>query len=135
MGGRGCGLEALPRSLPLPAAPLLWAVPSLLVPAVSLAFVRLVQGVGISASFPNPDGFSPDLSRDFIGQGATNVVAGVFGGMPVSGSMLATALNKPAGARSRLALMIVRRVIAVPRRASGGLGAGAVSGRIGSRAL
>ena len=34
-------LSAIPRSLPLPAAPMLRLVPALLVPAVSLAFVGL----------------------------------------------------------------------------------------------
>jgi sulfate permease, SulP family len=41
------------------------------------------------------------------------VFAGVFRGMPVGGSMSATVLNKTAGARSRLALMIASLVMAV----------------------
>ncbi len=106
-------LGAIPRSLPLPAAPLLRLVPSLLIPAVSLAFVGLVQGAAISANFPNPDGRYPDASRDFIGQGAANVIAGIFRGMPVGGSMSASTLNKSAGARSRLSLMIASGAMAV----------------------
>ena len=105
-------LSEIPRALPLPEAPMLRLVPSLVVPAVSLAFVGLVQGAAISASFPNPDGRYPDASRDFIGQGAANVVAGIFRGMPVGGSMSATSLNKAAGARSRIALMIAGAVMA-----------------------
>ena len=114
-------LGAIPRSLPLPVAPMLRLIPSLLVPALSLAFVGLVQGAGISAGFPNPDGRYPDASRDFIGQGAANVIAGVFRGMPVGGSMSATALNKSAGARSRLALIIAGAVMAVVILAFAGL--------------
>ena len=106
-------LGAIPRSLPLPVAPMLRLVPSLLVPALSLAFVGLVQGAAISAAFANPDGRQPDASRDFIGQGAANVLAGVFRGMPVGGSMSASSLNKAAGARSRLALVIASVVMAV----------------------
>jgi SulP family sulfate permease len=49
-------LGAIPRSLPRPAAPALGLIPDLLVPALSLAFVGLVQGAAISAKFPNPDG-------------------------------------------------------------------------------
>ena len=75
-----------------------------MVPALSLAFIGLVQGAGISANYPNPDGRYPDASRDFVGQGAANVAAGLFQGMPVGGSLSATALNKQAGARSRLSL-------------------------------
>ena len=114
-------LGAIPRSLPLPVAPMLRLIPSLLVPALSLAFVGLVQGAGISAGFPNPDGRYPDASRDFIGQGAANVIAGVFRGMPVGGSMSATSLNKSAGARSRMALMIAGVVMAVVILAFAGL--------------
>ena len=79
-------------------------VPSLVVPALSLAFVGLVQGATISANFPNPDGRYPDVSRDFVGQGTANVIAGIFQGMPVGGSVSASSLNKAAGARSRMSL-------------------------------
>ena len=114
-------LSEVPRSLPLPEAPMLRLVPSLVIPAVSLAFVGLVQGAAISAGFPNPDGRYPDASRDFIGQGAANVIAGIFRGMPVGGSMSATSLNKAAGARSRIALMIASAVMAVVIIAFAGL--------------
>ncbi|HEY6280145.1 MAG TPA: SulP family inorganic anion transporter [Streptosporangiaceae bacterium] len=114
-------LSAIPRSLPLPQLPALGLVPALLVPALSLTFVGLVQGAGISASFPNPDGRSPDASRDFIGQGAANLIAGVFQGMPVGGSMSASSLNKAAGARSRLSLMIASVVMAAVILAFAGL--------------
>jgi len=106
-------LGAIPRSLPVPVAPVLGLVPSLLIPALSLAFVGLVQGAAISAAFPNPGGATPDASRDFIGQGAANVIAGTFRGMPVGGSGSATALNKAAGARTRLSLLIAGVVMAV----------------------
>ena len=114
-------LSEIPRSLPLPEAPMLRLVPSLLIPAASLAFVGLVQGAAISAGFPNPDGRYPDASRDFIGQGAANVIAGIFRGMPVGGSMSATSLNKAAGARSRIALVIAGAVMAVVIIAFAGL--------------
>lgn len=115
------GLGAIPRALPLPVAPMLRLVPVLIVPALSLAFVGLVQGAAISANFPNADGGYPDASRDFIGQGAANVIAGIFRGMPVGGSMSATALNKAAGARSRLSLIIAGLVMAVVILAFAGL--------------
>jgi SulP family sulfate permease len=114
-------LGAIPRSLPLPQVPMLGLVPSLLVPALSLTFVGLVQGAGISANFPNPDGRSSDASRDFIGQGAANVIAGVFRGMPVGGSMSASSLNKAAGAQSRAALMFAGVVMAAVILAFAGL--------------
>jgi SulP family sulfate permease len=107
------GLGEVPRTLPRPQMPLFALVPALLVPALSLAFVGLVQGAGISANFVNPDGRLPDVSRDFVGQGVANVAAGVFQGMPVGGSVSASALNKAAGARSRQSLVIAGVVMAV----------------------
>ncbi|HEX6286585.1 MAG TPA: SulP family inorganic anion transporter [Acidimicrobiia bacterium] len=103
----------IPSSLPRPTWPLLGLVPALLIPAFSLAFVGLVQGASITANFPNPDGTYPDASRDFVGQGAANVAAGVFQAMPVGGSMSGTSLAVSAGARSRLALILATVVMAV----------------------
>lgn len=103
----------IPRSLPLPSLPILSAIPSLIIPALSLAFIGLVQGAGISANFPNPDGTYPDTSKDFTGQGLANVAAGIFQGMPVGGSMSASSLVKTAGAKSRLALLIAGVVMAI----------------------
>lgn len=103
----------IPNSLPLPVLPDLRLVPALLLPALSLAFVGLVQGAGISANFPNPDGSYPDVSEDFVGQGVANIAAGVFQGMPVGGSMSASSLVKTAGARSRTALVIAGVVMAI----------------------
>ena len=114
-------LTVIPRALPLPQAPMLRLVPLLVVPALSLAFIGLVQGAGISANFPNPDGSYPDASRDFVGQGAANVAAGLLQGMPVGGSLSATALSKQAGARSRQALVIAGLVMAVVIVAFAGL--------------
>ena len=108
-------------SLPRPEVPVLALVPPLILPALSLAFVGLVQGASISANYPNPDGSYPDVSRDFTGQGAANVAAGVFQGMPVGGSVSASALNKAAGARSRQALVIAGLVMAVVMVAFGEL--------------
>ena len=92
-------LGIVPDSLPTPELPLLRLVPALIVPALSLAFVGLVQGAGISANFTNPDGSYPDASRDFVGQGVANVASGLLQGMPVGGSVSASSLNKEAGAR------------------------------------
>ncbi|MFV1971694.1 MAG: SulP family inorganic anion transporter [Acidimicrobiia bacterium] len=103
----------IPGSLPFPVVPIFGAMPSLIIPALSLAFIGLVQGAGISANFPDEDGNYPDASRDFIGQGAANIAAGIFQGMPVGGSMSASSLVKSAGARTRTALLIAGVVMAV----------------------
>ena len=106
-------IAEIPRSLPLPMMPQFGLIPVLIIPALSLAFIGLVQGAGISANFPNPDGTYPDASRDFVGQGAANVAVGIFQGMPVGGSMSASSLVKSAGAKSRLALLVAGVVMAI----------------------
>jgi SulP family sulfate permease len=103
----------VPRSLPFITAPVLADMPSLLVPAASLAFVGLVQGAAVSAGFPNADGRPTDESQDFVGQGAGNVVAGLFQGMPVGGSMSASAIVTSAGARTRASLLIAAVTMAL----------------------
>jgi sulfate permease, SulP family len=103
----------IPASLPRPVLPALGLVPTLLLPAVSLAFVGLVQGAAISQTVPNPDGTFPDTSGDFRGQGIANVASGLLRGMPVGGSMSATAILTAAGARSRLANATAGGVIAL----------------------
>jgi SulP family sulfate permease len=122
----GVTLSGLPR----PELPLLSVVPALLVPAVSLAFVGLVQGAGISANFLNADGTYPDPSRDFLGQGVANVASGLLQGMPVGGSVSASALNKEAGAESRWSLVVASIVMAVVV-----VGFGSVVGQVAMPAL
>lgn len=97
--------------LPTPALPALAELPVLIIPALSLAFVALIQGAAISANFVNPDGRYPDASRDFIGQGVANVASGFLRGMPVGGSLSASSLSREAGARSRLAPLIAGMVM------------------------
>ncbi len=103
----------VPRSLPLPVAPVLGDLVVLIVPALSLAFVGLVQGAGVSAGFPNEDGAPQDESQDFVGQGAGNIVAGVFQGMPVGGSMSGSSLIATAGAKTRTAAFVAAGVMAI----------------------
>lgn len=111
----------IPSTLPGPVLPSLALMPALLIPALSLAFVGLVQGASISASVANPDGSYPDASGDFVGQGAAGIVAGVFQGMPVGASMSATSLVIGAGARSRLANIVAGVVIGLGILLFGGL--------------
>lgn len=106
-------ITQVPQSLPGPVLPSLGLIAALVVPAASLAFVGLVQGAAISQSLPNPDGSYPNPSRDFSGQGIANLVSGVFQGMPVGGSMSATALVVAAGGRGRASNLVAGLVMIV----------------------
>ena len=93
----------IPRALPKPVLPDLSLIGKLIVPAISIGIIGIVQGAGVSQTFPNPDGKFSNVSRDFLGQGAANLAASFFRGIPAGGSSSGTALIISAGARSRWA--------------------------------
>ena len=94
-------VASIPRSLPQLILPTPQLMLSLLLPALSVAIIGLIQGAGVSQSYPNPDGKYPNVSRDFLGQGAANIASSLVGGLPAGGSISGTALIISAGARSR----------------------------------
>ncbi|WP_322919157.1 SulP family inorganic anion transporter [Nocardioides renjunii] len=94
----------IPRGLPLPALPRLGELSfDLLTGAFAVAALVLIQGAGVAESSPNPDGTRSDANRDFLAQGIANVLAGLFRGQPVGGSVGQTALSVAAGAGGRWA--------------------------------
>ncbi|MCB9106365.1 MAG: SulP family inorganic anion transporter [Anaerolineales bacterium] len=115
------------------ALPSLSAMAGLLPAAAAVAVIGLVQGAGVSQSYPNPDGSYPDNSRDFVGQGVANIATGFFQGIPAGGSMSGTAVTVNAGAKTRwanilagvfvapLVLLLGNFVMRVPMPALAGL--------------
>jgi SulP family sulfate permease len=95
------------RGLPLPVFPSLGQFSfELLAGAFAVAAIVLVQGAGVSQSYPNPDRSRSDQNTDFMAQGWANIGAGMFRGIPVGGSVSQTALNVSVGARDRWASVI-----------------------------
>ena len=95
---------AIPRGLPAPSIPHLSDLSfGVVVGALSVSALVLVQGAGVSESAPNPDRTRSSANQDFLAQGIGNVLAGLFRGQPVGGSVGRTALNVSAGARGRWA--------------------------------
>lgn len=93
-----------PSGVPLPHLPDFRLLSfGLVTGALAVAVIVLVQGAGVSEAVPNEDGGSSDVNRDIVAQGAANLAAGFFRGMPVGGSLSQTALSKSAGARTRWA--------------------------------
>lgn len=93
----------IPDAFPMPDLPNFADALQVITGAFAVAVIALVQGAGVSQAVPNPDGSRSRASRDFIAQGAANVASGLFHGLPVGGSLSATALNVAAGARRRWA--------------------------------
>ena len=104
----------IPQGVPLPGLPSFTSLNlDVITGALAVALVILVQGAGVSQSVPNPDGSRRRASRDFIAQGAANVAAGLFRGLPVGGSLSATALNVIYGAQSRWAVILAGVLMAL----------------------
>ena len=60
-----------------------------------------IQGAGVSQSMVNIDGKPISVNRDILAQGAGNIAAGLFSGIPAGGSVGQTALNVSVGAQTR----------------------------------
>lgn len=105
-------VTVVPHALPQLALPDFSLILKLIIPAIAISIIGLVQGAGISQSYPNPGGKFPDPSRDFFGQGMANVATSFFQGMPAGGSLSGTSLVVSAGAKTRWANIFVGILIA-----------------------
>ena len=71
--------------------------------AFAIAFLASLENTVMSKSLASRNGDRPDVNQDMLSVGAANVAAGLFAGMPASGSLTRSALNYESGARTRLA--------------------------------
>ena len=101
-GYQGPIVGDIPGSLPPISLALPWGLlPGLVVPGVVIALVGFAETTAIARSFATQDRahWSPD--REFLAQGAANLVSGMCGGMPADGSLSRSSLNHLSGAGSR----------------------------------
>lgn len=105
-------IAAIPSGLPEFQVPDFAKASGLIVPALAIAAIGLIQGAGVSKSVPNPGGEYGDDSRDFAAQGIANSAVSFFQGMPIGGSVSASALNVSSGARSRWANVYAGVIVA-----------------------
>ena len=78
-------------------------LPTLIVGAVVIALVGFAEPASLARHFAELEGEAWDPHREFVGQGAANVAAGLVGSFPVGGSFSRTSISHLAGARSRWA--------------------------------
>lgn len=96
-------MSEIPVGLPAPIVPDPQFIPEIWTVALAMAVLGLVQSAGLSQNVSQPDGSLPSLNQDFVGQGVSNLVGGVFQGMPAGGSLSRTAVNLSGGAKTRMA--------------------------------
>ncbi len=96
-------LAPIPDSFPMPGLPPLADIGVLLPVAIAGAVLSLVESTAVARSIAARTGQRLDASTEFMGQGLSNLAAGLWGGYPVSGSLSRSAVNERSGAKSRLA--------------------------------
>jgi SulP family sulfate permease len=108
LGAHGVALVGdIPRGLPrldVPDAHLFTDHPAeMSVAAVALVLIGFSQTAGDSRTFAARHRYRIDINQESVAQGAANIGAGLFQGMPVSTSLSASSLNDHTGARTGVA--------------------------------
>jgi SulP family sulfate permease len=96
----------LPRSLPpLTQLPLLNLdlIAELSTGALAVGAIGLVETMAITRSIATQTGQRLDSNQEFVGQGLSNIAAGLFSGYPCAASFSRSAVNHESGARTPMA--------------------------------
>jgi SulP family sulfate permease len=96
LGSLDAGWPGLTTSLPLGSAP------ELLLPAFVISLLGFVEAASIARTYAALDRSRWNANREFFSQGLANIAAGSFGGFPVGASFSRSALNRLAGAKTRM---------------------------------
>lgn len=96
-------LSPVPAGLPPFSIPSLSGTLELGSVAIAAMVLSLVESSSVSRAIAARSGQRIDSAIDFVGLGAANVAAALFGAYPVSGSLSRSALNFQVGAKTRLA--------------------------------
>lgn len=103
IGYDGPTVGPLPAGLPPITVDLPWShLPALLLPSLVIALVGFAEPSAIARKYAAADRHHWNPNREMISQGVANIAAGFGGGYAAGGSFSRTALNKLAGARTRL---------------------------------
>lgn len=123
---QAAGLRTVGQIAPIPAGlppftlPDLHLAAALLPLAGATATLSLIESTSVARSISAKTGDPLNPTREFIGQGLSNLSAAFTGGYPVSGSLSRSGLNHQVGARTRLAgvltgvMMIVALLFLAP---------------------
>lgn len=105
----------IPGGLPLIGLPLipLDDLGAVVVGGVSLALVALAEGLAATRLFATRGGYRVETERELIGMGASNVAAGLSGGLAVAGSLSKTAAAEQAGSKSQVSGMTAAAIVVI----------------------
>lgn len=105
-------LGEVPTSLPRPSLALPWErLPELLVGGLAVALVGFAEASSVARTYAARERTPWNADREWLGQGAANLAAGIFGGFPVGASFSRSALNREAGAKTPWSGVVMALVI------------------------
>lgn len=141
-GYDGPVVGAIPEGLPALSVDLPWeSFGELLLPGIVIAVVGFAEPASIARTFAALERKPWEANREFVSQGAANLISGFSGGFPVGGSFSRSALNRISGARTRLSGAVTGVVVlcflpfasvlsSLPRAVLAAIVIGAVSGLV-----
>lgn len=103
--GSRFGIDAIPRSLPLPHWPQFdWSqLGGLVRPAFTIALLASIESLLCAVVADGMTEDKHDSNTELCAQGAANIGSALFGGLPATGALARTAANIRSGARSPVA--------------------------------
>jgi len=105
----------VPRGLPtleFPSAELIGDhYQTILIASLALLLIGFSQTAGDARMFASRHNYRIDIEQEAMAQGAANLGAGAFQGMPVSTSLSASSLNDSSGARTQVASLVTGAVV------------------------
>jgi high affinity sulfate transporter 1 len=96
----------IPSGLPAFVAPNLDLIAQLWPGALGIALMSFTESIAAARAFAGPGEPRPAPNRELLATGLGNVAGGLFGAMPAGGGTSQTAVNRRAGARTRLAGLV-----------------------------
>lgn len=106
---QGHGVETvgqIPAGLPAFTAPDLDLIAQLWPGALGIALMSFTESIAAARAFAGPGEPRPIPNRELVATGLGNLAGGLFGAMPAGGGTSQTAVNRRAGARTRLAGLV-----------------------------
>jgi MFS superfamily sulfate permease-like transporter len=101
----------LPEGLLGATAPTVDHLRQLVPLALILTLLIMMQTATVAKSFHDAAEYDPDINRDFLGIGAGNMVAALFGSFPINASPPRTAVVAEAGGKSQLAALVAAALV------------------------
>ncbi|HSO83848.1 SulP family inorganic anion transporter [Thiocapsa sp.] len=96
----------IPSGLPAFVAPDLDLIAQLWPGALGIALMSFTESIAAARAFAGPGEPRPAPNRELLATGLGNVAGGLFGAMPTGGGTSQTAVNRRAGARTRVAGLV-----------------------------